>query len=96
MSYSELFKLISSPWCSTNDIKLIARCGRDTAIKIRKEIEKEIEKNGKSLPRAKTVCVPTQKVIEYLGLDLNYIKEMAQNEETLNIYRTSQYASISK
>lgn len=46
MSYSELFKLISSPWCSTNDIKLIARCGRDTVIKIRKEIEK----NGKSLP----------------------------------------------
>ena len=50
MSYSELYKLISSPWCSTNDIKLIARCGRDTTIKIRKEIEKGIEKNGKSLP----------------------------------------------
>lgn len=97
MSYSELFSLISTPWCSTKEIKQIARCGRDTANKIRKNIEKEIQKDGKKLPRAKTICVPTQKVVEYLGLDIEYIKEMAKTEAQLKINnRTSYYAGISR
>lgn len=97
MSYLELFRLISNPWCSTNEIKQIAKCGRDTATKIRKDIQKEIKKNGKLVYSSKTIYVPTQKVIEYLGLDVTYIKEMAQYEEQQSYKnRTSNYASLSR
>lgn len=97
MSYLQLFKLILNPWCSTNEIRQIAMCGRNTAIKIRNNIESEIQKSGKMLPKAKTIFVPTQKVVEYLGLDLDYIKEMAKTEEQIIFNnRTSQYASISR
>ena len=95
MSYLELFQVISKPWASIKEISLIANCGRDTAIKIRNNIEKEIIKDGKRLPKGKTIVVPTKKVIEYLGLDLDYIVNMANNEAKLN-NRTLNYASVSR
>ena len=73
MSYLELYQLISKPWSSVKEISLIANCGRDNAIKIRNMIEQEIIKDGKRLPIGKTIVVPTKKVIEFLGLDLDYI-----------------------
>ena len=38
MSYTELFKTISTPWASINDIMKIAGCGKDSARKIRDSI----------------------------------------------------------
>lgn len=95
MSYLELYKIISKPWASIKEIALIANCGRDSAIKIRKVIADEIVKNGKQLPSGKTILVPTKKVIEYLGLDLDYIISMADTEVKLN-NGTLKYASISR
>ncbi len=84
MSYLELYNTILKPWSSIKEISLIANCGRDTAIKIRNEIEKQISDSGKRIPHSKTILVPTKKVIEYLGLDLDYIISMAQHEADLN------------
>lgn len=95
MSYLELYQIISKPWASIKEIGLIANCGRDTAIKIRNNIAEEIIKDGKKLPSSKTIVVPTKKVIEYLGLDLDYIINMANTEVNLN-NRTLNYASISR
>lgn len=95
MSYLELYQLISKPWASVKEISLIANCGRDSAIKIRNMIEQEIIKDGKRLPIGKTIVVPTRKVIEFLGLDLDYIVSMANTEVSLN-NRALSYASISR
>lgn len=95
MSYLELYQLISKPWASVKEISLIANCGRDSAIKIRNMIEQEIIKDGKRLPIGKTIVVPTKKVIEFLGLDLDYIVSMANTEVSLN-NRALNYASISR
>ena len=95
MSYLELYQLISKPWASVREISLIANCGRDSAIKIRNMIEQEIIKDGKRLPIGKTIVVPTKKVIEFLGLDLDYIVSMANTEVSLN-NRALSYASISR
>ena len=59
-------------------------------------IEDEIIKDGKKLPNGKTIVVPTKKVIEYLGLDLDYIINMANIEVSLNNNRDLSYASISR
>ena len=58
-------------------------------------IEQDIIKDGKKLPNGKTIVVPTKKVIEFLGLDLDYIVSMANTEVSLN-NRTLSYASISR
>lgn len=98
MSYLELFKIISRPWASIKEIRLIANCGRDSAIRIRNDIENIITSEGKILPTGKTVMVPMKYVIEYLGLDLRYITDMANYE--LNLIddkdRALNYASISR
>ena len=99
MSYLELFKTISKPWASVNEIKLIANCGRDSAIKIRNDIQENIISQGKFLPSAKTIVVPMKYVIDYLGLDLSFIKDMAIYESNIinnDKDRTIQHASISR
>lgn len=99
MSYKELFHIISKPWASINEIMLIVNCGRDTAIKIRNVITDELSKKGKTTPTGKTIQVPMKKVVDYLGLDENYIIEMVKKEELLNLIannRAEVYASVSK
>lgn len=96
MTYLELYQIISKPWASIKEIGLIANCGRDSAIKIRNMIEEEIIKDGKQLHHGKTIVVPTKKVIEYLGLDLDYIINMANTEINLINGRASSYAGISR
>lgn len=97
MSYLELYKIISKPWASIEEIRQIANCGRDSAIKIRNSIEEEINKTGKVLPTGKTIVVPMKNVVDYLGLDLNYIIDMANTElNLLSNDRTLNYASISR
>lgn len=95
----ELFKLLLKPWASVNEIQLISNCGRDTAIKIRNTIKIEIAKDNKQLPRGKTIIVPTKNVIELLGLDMQYITDMANQEMKMfneEDRRNLGYASISK
>lgn len=97
MSYLELSKIILKPWASIEEIKKIANCGRDSAIKIRNDIEKQINKSGKVLPTGKTIVVPMKNVVDYLGLDEQYIINMANTElNLLNNNRTVNYASISR
>lgn len=95
MSYLELFQIASKPWASIKEIGLIANCGRDAAIKIRNKIEENILKDDKKIPKGKTIVVPTEKVLEYLGLNIDYIANMANTEAKLK-YRTLSYASISR
>ena len=78
MKYKDLLELISKPWIDTYGIMEIAECGRNSATKIRMEIEKSIIESGKKIPVSNRKHVPTKLVVEYLGLDIDYIKSMAQ------------------
>ena len=98
MTYLEFYSLISKPWAGTKEISLIANCGRDKATKIRNTIINEINKEGKRVPEGKTIVVPTKRVIDYLGLDQQYILDMAKNETNIfssNDKRSLNYARIS-
>ena len=77
MSYKEMEKLILKPWIDTYGIMQLAECGKNTAIKIRMEIEQSIINSGLKVPIARKKKVPTRLVLEYLGLDENYILQMA-------------------
>lgn len=83
MTSNELFNLISKPWASVTDIQKIASCGRDCATTIRNKIKSNILKSGKNIPNAKEKIVPMKSVIEYLDIDIEYITNMAKNENQL-------------
>ncbi len=55
----------------------ICNCGKNTATKIRQDVEKVIINNGKYIPPSMTKYVPTKLVLDYVGLDEDYILQMA-------------------
>lgn len=77
MNYKEMMELVSKVWVNSNDIMRLCNCGKNTAIKIRQDIEKNIVEEGKLIPPSMTKYVPTKLVLEYLGLDEDYIFKMA-------------------
>lgn len=78
MNYQQLLELIQMPWVDTSGIMKIANCGKHSATKIRVEIETRIIESGKLLPLSNRKSVPTKMVLDYLGLDEEYIYSMAQ------------------
>lgn len=78
MSYKTLSEVISKPWVDTDDIMKVACCGKNSAIKIRLEIENQILQSGKKLPLSSRKFIPTKLLLEYLGMDVDYICKMAE------------------
>lgn len=78
MSYVEMKELISKVWLDVDDIMRLAQCGKHSATNIRNEIEEQIVASGKKVPTGARKCVPTKLVLDYLGLDIDYICTMAE------------------
>ena len=77
MNYKEMLEIVSKVWINSNDIMKLCNCGKNTANKIRQDIEKIIIDNGKVIPPSVVKYVPTKIVLEYIGLDEDYIFKMA-------------------
>ena len=77
MNYKEMLEIVSKVWINSNDIMKLCNCGKNTANKIRQDIEKIIIDNGKVIPPSVVKYVPTKLVLEYIGLDEDYIFKMA-------------------
>ncbi len=85
MTYAMLYEKSLKPWLDTNDIMLVANCGRNSAIKIRRKIEDNIVKEGKVIPPSYEKVIPTNRLMDYLGLDIDYIYKMALKEKGYNL-----------
>lgn len=83
MNYSELSKIIVKAWLNTQDIMKIANCGRNTATKLRNIISINLKSKGKLLPQSSPMVVPTKELLEHLGLNENYIFNMALKEKEI-------------
>lgn len=81
VSYLQLSIIISKVWSDVTDIMKIAGCGRNGAIAIRNDIIRKIEASGKFVPKSSPKVVPTQSVIDYVGLETDYIFAMAEKEQ---------------
>ncbi len=84
MTYTELFRVCSRNWLDINDIKNIANCGRDKANEIADNIIREINNSGKKVPQTKKKIVPTNYVIEYLDINMDFVLKMAKNEKEIS------------
>lgn len=86
MSYQKQMEVIQKPWSGVAEIMLLANCGRDTATKIRNKVSALLIKNGYILPTGKTIQVPTRELLNFLGLDAEYIINMANKLNTGDTY----------
>jgi len=77
MNYKEMLEIVSKVWINSNDIMRLCNCGKNTANKIRQDVEKIITDSGKVIPPSVVKYVPTKLVLEYIGLDEDYIFKMA-------------------
>lgn len=77
MDYKEMSKLIEKPWIDVNGIMQIAQCGKYSATRIRSELEEQIVASGKKIPSSCRKRVPTKLLLDYLGLNEDYIYSMA-------------------
>ena len=83
MTYIEIFKICSKNWLDIKDIQDIAGCGRDKANEIANAIIRDINNSGKKVPQSKKKIVPTDYVIDYLNIDMDFVLKMAKNEKVL-------------
>jgi len=77
LDYKEMVNLIEKPWVDVYSIMKLAQCGKYSATRIRTEIEEMIVAEGKRIPSSCRKRVPTKLLLDYLGLDVDYIYTMA-------------------
>lgn len=77
MSYKEIINVIQKPWVDVEGIMQVAQCGKYSATRIRSEIEEQIIASGKKIPSSCRKRVPTKLLLDYLGLNEDYIYSMA-------------------
>ena len=57
MSAKETLELLSKQWCDLNDLMKLTNVGRNSALKIRKEIKVELEDKGYKYPLFTKKCL---------------------------------------
>lgn len=77
MSARETLELLSKQWCDLNDLMKLTNVGRNSALKIRKEIKVELEDKGYTLPNN---LLPMCEVVNKLGINIPYLQKMSQLE----------------
>ena len=72
MNAEQILELIDQQWATTTDITKIGKCGREKAVKIKKEIKEQLG-NSYYLPNG---MIPMEKVVEYFNININYLKKI--------------------
>ena len=77
MSANETLELLSKQWCSLQDLMKLTNLGRNSALKIRKEIITDLEDKGYKLPCG---LIPMCEVVNKLNISINYLQNMVRME----------------
>lgn len=77
MSANETLELLSKQWCSLQDLMKLTNLGRNSALKIRKEIITDLEDKGYKLPCG---LIPMCEVVNKLNININYLQNMVRTE----------------
>ena len=87
MSANETLELLSKQWCSLQDLMKLTDLGRNSALKIRKEIITDLEDKGYKLPCG---LIPMCEVVNKLNININYLQNMVRWKLN-DTYRTIKY-----
>ena len=78
MTASETLELVSRQWCNLNDLMKLAQVGRNTALKMKKEIKDKLTNQGYRLPNH---LVPMKEVVDYLDINISYLESRIKKGE---------------
>ena len=77
MTARETLELLSKQWCDLNDLMKLTNVGRNSALKIRKEIKVELEDKGYTLPNN---LLPMCEVVNKLRINIPYLQKISKLE----------------
>lgn len=75
MTAQETLDLISKQWCNLDDLMKLGQFGRNSALKVKKEIKNRLIKLGYKIPNK---YVPMKEVVDYLAIDVPYLESRAK------------------
>lgn len=93
LTAKDTLELISKQWCSSQDFSILSNTGKNTTLKLMRELRKELEQKNYFLP---TNLLPMDKVVEYLNLNVDYLEKVSDfdlisNERMKNIRKENNY-----
>lgn len=77
MPANETLELLLKQWCTLQDLMKLTNLGRNSALKIRKEIISDLEDNGYKLSCG---LIPMCEVVNKLNININYLQNMVRME----------------
>ena len=69
----ETLDIISKQWCNSQDFSILSNTGKNTTLKLMKNLRKKLEKENYFLP---SNALPMDKVVEYLDLNISYLNQV--------------------
>ena len=75
MSANDTLELLAKQWCTLNDLMKLTNLGRNSALKIRKEIKNDLENKGYKLPCG---LIPMCEVVNKLNININYLQNITR------------------
>ena len=80
-SAKNILELLDKQWLTTNEIKVIASISEKKARMLKSKITQELKQDP--LYFLPTGLVPSDKVIEYLNINLKYLQKIANNQKDM-------------
>ncbi len=71
MTAEETLKIVSKQWCSLEDLMKVSQVGRNSALKIKRNIREKLTKQGYMVPKH---VVPMKEVVDYLDINISYLE----------------------
>ena len=71
MRAEETLELVSKQWCTLQDLMVLGQFGRNSALRVKKEIKDKLTKQGYRIPYH---VVPMKEVVDYLDININYLE----------------------
>lgn len=75
MEAQETLNLISKQWCTLEDLMALGEFGRNSALKVKREIKSKLINQGYKIP---SHVIPMKEVVDYLNIIINYLESRVQ------------------
>jgi len=75
MEAQETLNLISKQWCTLEDLMALGEFGRNSALKVKREIKNKLINQGYKIP---SHVIPMKEVVDYLNININYLESRVQ------------------
>jgi len=76
MEAQETLNLISKQWCTLEDLMALGEFGRNSALKVKRDIKNKLINQGYKIP---SHVIPMKEVVDYLNININYLESRVQS-----------------